>query len=115
MVLEQDDVLFMPPGLRAVRATFAPEPCLMEGGMLWDECSIGEILEGLVWVVENRAYADDSIHVAFQLFPLVDALERWLDDENYVGRPSSQAAAAERYQTVKAGIRTLRSLLRVTP
>ncbi|TQN74156.1 hypothetical protein CSHISOI_01296 [Colletotrichum shisoi] len=115
MVLEQDDVLFMPPGLRAVRATFAPEPCLMEGGMLWDECSIGEILEGLVWVVENRAYADDSIHMAFQLFPLVDALERWLDDENYVGRPSSEAAAAERYQTVKAGIRTLRALLRVTP
>ncbi|KAJ0132424.1 hypothetical protein CTA2_2693 [Colletotrichum tanaceti] len=113
MVLEQDDVLFMPPGLRAVRATFAPEPCLMEGGMLWDECSIGEILEGLIWVVENRAYADDYFHVAFQLFPLVDALERWLDDENYVGLPSSQAE--QYHQTVKAGIRTLRSLLRVTP
>lgn len=115
IVLEQDDVLLMPPGLRVVRATFAPEPCLMEGGMLWDECSIPDILEGLLWVVDNRAYTDDSIHFAFQLFPLTDALEKWLDDENYVGRPSSQATAAERYQTVKVGIRSLRALLRLPP
>ncbi|KAH7124448.1 hypothetical protein EDB81DRAFT_624007, partial [Dactylonectria macrodidyma] len=115
IVLEQDDVLLMPPGLRVVRATSAPEPCLMEGGMLWDECSIPEILEGLLWVVDNRAYTDDSIHFAFQLIPLIDALEKWLDDENYVGRPSSQPTAAERYQTVKVGIRSLRALLRLSP
>ncbi|GKT49824.1 uncharacterized protein ColSpa_10005 [Colletotrichum spaethianum] len=115
IVLEQDDVLLMPPGLRAVRATFAPEPCLMEGGMLWDECSIPEILEGLLWVVDNRAYTDESIRFAFQLISLIDALEKWLDDENYVGRPSSQATATERNQTVKVGIRSLRALLRLPP
>ncbi|GKT54244.1 hypothetical protein ColTof4_06393 [Colletotrichum tofieldiae] len=114
VVLEQDDVLLMPPGLRAVRATFAPEPCLMEGGMLWDECSIPEILDGLLWVVDNRAYTDDSIHFIIQLLPFIDALEKWLDDENYVGRPSSQATATARYQTVKDGIRSLRASLQLS-
>ncbi|KAL0938229.1 uncharacterized protein CTRU02_207960 [Colletotrichum truncatum] len=112
IVLEQDDVLFMPPGLRVVRATFAPEPCLMEGGMLWDECTVPEILEGLLWVVENHACVDESIHVAFQLLPIIDALEKWLDDKNYVGRPTSQLTAAEQYQTVKDGIQLLRALIR---
>ncbi|KAK1997110.1 hypothetical protein LX36DRAFT_657927 [Colletotrichum falcatum] len=118
IVLEQDDVLLMPPGLRAVRATFALEPCLLEGAMLWDECSIPEILKGLLWAVGNRVHAhngdDGSVRFDFQLAPLVDALEHWLDDENYVGRPSSRTAAAERYyhQTVKDRIRALRALLR---
>ncbi|WYZ43674.1 hypothetical protein EsH8_VII_000110 [Colletotrichum jinshuiense] len=115
IALEQDDVLLMPPGLRAVRATFAPEPCLMEGAMLWDECAIPEILDGLLWVVNNRALADEAVHVAFQLSPLIDALEMWLDDKNYVGRPSSRATAAEQYQTVKAGIRSLRVSPRISP
>ncbi|PKS05730.1 hypothetical protein jhhlp_007559 [Lomentospora prolificans] len=115
IVLEQDDVLFMPPGLRAIRATFSPEPCLMEGRALWDECTIPETLDGLLWVVDNRASTDESIHVAFHLSPLIDALEEWMDDENYVGRRSSQATAAEQYQTVKAGIRSLRSRLPLPP
>ncbi|OLN86229.1 hypothetical protein CCHL11_04130 [Colletotrichum chlorophyti] len=114
IVLEQDDVLLMPPGLRAIRATFAPEPCLVEGGMLWDECAIPEILEGLLWVANNRAYTHDTIHMAFQLFPLIDAMEKWLDDDNYVGRPSTEDTAAERNQAVKAGIRSLRALLRLS-
>ncbi|KZL85790.1 hypothetical protein CI238_05289 [Colletotrichum incanum] len=114
IILEQDDVLLMPPGLRAVRATFAPEPCLMEGGMLWDECSIPETLEGLLWVVNNRKYTDGSIRFALQLFPFIDALEKWLDDENYVGQTSAQATVTERYQTVKVGIRSLRALLQLS-
>jgi hypothetical protein len=40
LLLEQDDVLLLPPGLRVVHAVHSPVNCLMEGGMLWDKRNI---------------------------------------------------------------------------
>ena len=34
IVLEQDDVLLMPPGMRVIHAIFSLGPSLMSGGML---------------------------------------------------------------------------------
>jgi hypothetical protein len=34
VVLEKDDVLLMPPGMRVLHTAFTLEPSLMEGGML---------------------------------------------------------------------------------
>ncbi len=108
IVLEQDDVLFMPPGLPVVHASFTPEPCLRERGMLWDECTIPETLKGLLWIGENQACTSEPI--AFHLPPLIDALEQWLDDDNYAQPSPHMATAAEHRQAVKAGIRSLRAV-----
>ena len=109
VVLEQDDVLFMPPGLRVVHASFTPEPCLMEGGLLWDECAIPEILEGLLWIARHQACTTEPL--AFQLSTLIDALEQWLDGDNHVYQSSHLATAAEHRQAVKASIQSLRACL----
>ncbi|KAK5735321.1 hypothetical protein LTS12_026494 [Elasticomyces elasticus] len=53
IVLEEDDVLLIPPGLRVVHAVHSPVSCLMEGGMLWDELSVLETLGSIAWAREN--------------------------------------------------------------
>ena len=73
IALEKDGVLFIPPGLRAIHASFTPEPCLMEGGMLWDECAIPEILDELLWIARHQVGTVQPL--AFQLSVLIDALE----------------------------------------
>lgn len=109
IVLEQDDVLFLPPGLRAVHANFVPRRCLSEGGMLWDECRIPEIMEGLLYVAQNQSCIDTPLGI--ELAALIDSLETWLDDENYI-YPSSNSGNTNKYhQAVKASIQSLRALL----
>ncbi|KAK3615393.1 hypothetical protein LTR56_026618, partial [Elasticomyces elasticus] len=53
IVLEEDDVLLIPPGLRVVHAVHSPVSCLMEGGILWDELSVLETLRSVAWTREN--------------------------------------------------------------
>ena len=106
VVLEQDDVLLMPPGLPVIHSFFTPEPCLMEGGILWDECSIPEILEGLTWIAKNPACTNEAI--AYQMPELIDTLEQWFD-ENHVHMVEEEQDS--QYQdAIKAGIAKLRSL-----
>jgi hypothetical protein len=59
-------------------------------------------LEGLLWIGNNQARTNEPL--TFWLPTLIDALEQWFDDENYV-HPSS-----EHHQAVKAGIRSLRAV-----
>jgi hypothetical protein len=40
VVLEENDVLFVPPGLRLVQAWHTPVTCLTEQGLLWDDLSV---------------------------------------------------------------------------
>ncbi|KAK3632238.1 hypothetical protein LTR56_016479 [Elasticomyces elasticus] len=54
IVLEEDDVLLMPPGSPIVYAVHTPVSCLMEGGLLWDELSVLETLRFIAWARENR-------------------------------------------------------------
>lgn len=80
VVLEQDDVLLLPPGIRVVHAVFTPEPSLAEGGMLWDERNIPGILDGLWWVAQNQACTNEA--VPYQLPEIIDALEQWIDEQS---------------------------------
>jgi hypothetical protein len=48
IILEKDDALLMPPGLRTLHTIFTLGPSLMEGGMLWDEYNIPALLEELL-------------------------------------------------------------------
>jgi hypothetical protein len=61
IVLEEDDVLLMPPGLRVVHAVHTPVSCLMEGGMLWDDLNVPEILRSVLWVCKNQLATNESI------------------------------------------------------
>ncbi|KAF2150192.1 hypothetical protein K461DRAFT_230059 [Myriangium duriaei CBS 260.36] len=78
-VLEQDDVLLMPPGVRCIHAVFTPVPTLVEGGMLWDERNIPQLLDGLRWVAENQLCTNEA--VPYQLPKVIDALEQWTTEQ----------------------------------
>ncbi|PSN68747.1 hypothetical protein BS50DRAFT_549131 [Corynespora cassiicola Philippines] len=73
VILEENDVLFVPPGLRLVQAWHAPTTCLTEQGMLWDDLSILSIVESLPWGRENQAVQDDR--ATQQLFRMINNLD----------------------------------------
>lgn len=72
ILLEQDDVLFLPPGANIVHAVHSPTDCLMEGGMIWDESNIVSILRTLHWIGRNQRSTNEAI--AFQLPQIVQEL-----------------------------------------
>jgi hypothetical protein len=106
VILEKDDVLLMPPGVRTVHAVFTPEPCLIEGGMLWDDNCLPETLQGLLWVGRNQACTNEAI--AYQMPALIDALEQWAFQMNQ--NNASKPEDIKYYQDVQAGIAQLREL-----
>ncbi|KAK4906466.1 hypothetical protein LTR49_024393 [Elasticomyces elasticus] len=61
IVLEKDDVLLVPPGLRVVHAVHSPVTCLTEGGMLWDEVSILETLRTIAWTRESGVMTNEDM------------------------------------------------------
>jgi hypothetical protein len=76
IVLEKDDVLLMPPGLRVVHAVHSPVSGLMEGGMLWDSLNVLEILRSILWICENQLATNEAI--AFQLPRTIENLKHLL-------------------------------------
>lgn len=74
VLLEPDDVLLMPPGLKVVHAVHSPTNCLMEGGMFWDELNIVQTLQSVHWVCKNQATTNEAI--AHQLPSIVDELAK---------------------------------------
>ena len=73
IVLEENDVLFVPPGLRLVQAWHTPTTCLTEQGMLWDDLSILSILEIISSSRENEATQDT--HASQQFFRMMNNLD----------------------------------------
>lgn len=72
-MLEPDDVLFMPPGLRVIHAVHTPQSSLMEGGMLWDELNLLETLS----VLRDIGHHQNAINepIPFQLPRIVGQLK----------------------------------------
>lgn len=79
ILLEQDDVLLLPPGLRVVHAVHSPVNCLMEGGMLWDELNLIQTLESVRWICKNQATTDQAI--AYQLPEIIGELEKLVKEQ----------------------------------
>ncbi|KAF2108871.1 hypothetical protein BDV96DRAFT_586839 [Lophiotrema nucula] len=79
LLLEQDDVLLLPPGLRVVHAVHSPVNCLMEGGMLWDELNIVQTLESIRWICKNQATTNEAI--AYQLPDIIRELEKLVKEQ----------------------------------
>lgn len=95
VVLEENDVLFVPPGLRLVQAWHTPTMCLTEQGMLWDDLSILSIVESMTWGCKNLAVQDDGaaqqlVRVMSNLDCLVceqpDRFRRTMAQEEFIGR-----------------------------
>ncbi|CAN9278229.1 unnamed protein product [Alternaria alternata] len=59
VVLEENDVLFVPPGLRVVQAWHTPVTCLTEQGLLWDDLSVLPILDSMLLGHEKQAVHED--------------------------------------------------------
>jgi hypothetical protein len=106
VVLEKDDVLLMPPGMRVLHTVFTLEPSLMEGGMLWDECNIPSLLDELLWVLQNQICTNEA--VAYQLPSIIDALEGWVQENSIL--LSAIESPPDYVACVHYGIRSLRDL-----
>ncbi|KAF3030304.1 hypothetical protein E8E11_000118, partial [Didymella keratinophila] len=79
VVLEENDVLFVPPGLRLVQAWHTPTTCLTEEGRLWDDLSILSIVESMTRGCEDQAIQDDC--AAQQLFRMMNNLDRLVSEQ----------------------------------
>jgi hypothetical protein len=88
IVLEENDVLFIPPGLRLVQAWYSPVTCLTEQGMLWDDLSVLSIVESIGWRYKHGVAGDDR--VAPQLSRVVTNLERLIAEQPDRFRASMQ-------------------------
>lgn len=73
IVLEPDDVLLMPPGLRQIHAVHSPVTCLMASGMLWDDACVLEMLESILWIGQHQQATNEAI--AYELPEVIAALE----------------------------------------
>ncbi|KAM0724121.1 hypothetical protein Q7P37_000002 [Cladosporium fusiforme] len=73
VVLEPNDVLLMPLGLRVIHAVYTPQSSLMEGGMIWDELNILETLTLLNDIHQHQHSTNES--VPYQLYNIVAELE----------------------------------------
>jgi len=106
VILEKDDVLLMPPGVRTLHAVFTLETSLMEGGMLWDECNIPDLLDELFWVGKNQSCTNEAL--AYQLPSIIQCLETWIKENS--ARLSVDGNNADYIKTAEQGIRKLQSL-----
>jgi len=72
IVLEPDDVLFMPPGLKIVHAVHSLTDNVMEWGIFWDELDVISTLQAILWVRKHHMATNDGL--AHQLPRIIDEL-----------------------------------------
>jgi hypothetical protein len=106
VVLEKDDVLFLPPGVRVLRSVFTLELSLSEGGILWDEYNIPALLEDLLWVSKRQQCTSEAI--PYQLPSVIDALESWIEENR--SRLSAMVDVEDYFTAIERGIEKLRDL-----
>ncbi|KAK5107187.1 hypothetical protein LTR62_001659 [Meristemomyces frigidus] len=97
--LGPDDVLLLPPGLCVIHAVLTTSPCLMQGGMIWDETCLPSILENLFWIGQHQKSTNEAM--PYQIAEIIEELEIFVD----VGRYSDDEKRA-----IASGIKKLRSL-----
>lgn len=72
-VIEQDDVLLIPPGLCVAHALHSPTNVLSDRGVLWDSVNLVQTLNSMYWMLKRQA---DRTGVWHQLPQLLMELER---------------------------------------
>lgn len=106
IILEKDDVLLMPPGVRVLHTVFTLETSLIAGGLLWDEYDIPSLLDELLWIGRNQVCTNDT--VAHLLPEIIHSLEIWIQENG--ARLPAVRNNPEYIASVQQGIRRLRSL-----
>jgi hypothetical protein len=72
LVLEQDDVLFMPPGSKIVHAVHSLTDDVMEWGMFWDDLDVIATLQAILWIGKHQIATNEGF--AHQLPRIIDEL-----------------------------------------
>lgn len=72
IILEQGDVLFLPPGADIIHAPVTLETCWMEGGMVWDRFNLSRTLESVRWITQRPFVTNET--VPEQLRTVLEAL-----------------------------------------
>ncbi|KJX93037.1 hypothetical protein TI39_contig4434g00001 [Zymoseptoria brevis] len=104
VILREGDVFLMPPGLPVVHAVFTPEVCGMEGGMLWDNTNIINILKSMLWIHRNPKSTNEDF--PRQLPSIMNALLEWLDaGPQYFDEDDLQIREAIRELSTQLGCR----------
>ncbi|WPG99922.1 Hypothetical protein R9X50_00274300 [Acrodontium crateriforme] len=80
-ILEQDDVLFIPPGVKVVYAIHSPVRCLMEGGIVWDDADIFSTLSSVLWTSTIQPDVQEPClrHVPRLVVELASVVKQQLD------------------------------------
>ncbi|KAF2167571.1 hypothetical protein M409DRAFT_54164 [Zasmidium cellare ATCC 36951] len=60
LIIEADEVLLLPPGAKIIHAVLTTKTSLMEGGMLWDDSRILEILCNMLWMAKNQQATNEA-------------------------------------------------------
>jgi hypothetical protein len=106
IVLEKDDVLLIPPGVRVLHTIFTLETSFIAGGMLWDEYNITTLLDELLWAKRNQVCTNDTI--AYHLPEIIQSLEIWIQENG--ARLPAVGNNSEYIRSVQQGIRRLRGI-----
>ncbi|KAK1807448.1 hypothetical protein LTR12_018204, partial [Friedmanniomyces endolithicus] len=77
-VLEEDDVLIMPLGLRMVHAVSTLESSYCEGGMFWNDQNIIQLLDALYWNCRHQNATNEPF--PFQMRDFIEQLTVIVDD-----------------------------------
>ena len=104
VILEPGDVFVMEPGLiHAVYTLGDTEPCLMTGGMFFDQSDLMHSLENLFWVGKNQNATNEPI--AYQLAQLISTVEELVER-----KPRRWFASSDDLLGFRQVIKSLRSL-----
>ncbi|KAK3070344.1 hypothetical protein LTR53_010628 [Teratosphaeriaceae sp. CCFEE 6253] len=61
IVVEPGQVLWLPPGAKAVHAPLTLRTCLMQGGMVWDSLRVPEIMANVWWILEHDECTNEGL------------------------------------------------------
>ncbi|KAK4674897.1 hypothetical protein QC764_503100 [Podospora pseudoanserina] len=83
-ILEQDDILIIPPASRIVYTVYSPVQGIMEGGIFWDSLALSSLLDSTVWIQRRGPGVASKFDEAItfhsrQLLGLLEALRSLMD------------------------------------
>ncbi|KAK6437801.1 hypothetical protein LTR95_006003 [Oleoguttula sp. CCFEE 5521] len=91
ILLEPDDVLILPPGLRMIHAAFALEPSLVQGGLLWDEHNMRPILESIKsFTSSQQSLQKDVAHSVIWHLRMLEATMENMNTPDHILQPRSE-------------------------
>lgn len=98
--LGPDDVLLLPPGLCVIHAVLTTSPCLMQGGMIWDDKCLPSILQNLFWIGRHQRATNEAM--PYQISAILEELEDFIHVNG--------CFPTEEKNAIASGISKLRSL-----